>query len=70
MATYVYDGAGSVTLSIDGALSILAPGAALAPAGAIGPRPRVGTAIVGIAKLGADHYELINDGVLSIEGIC
>lgn len=68
--TYVCDGSGALTLAIDGVLSLVTPGATLAPAGPIGERPRVGTAKVGVDKLGADYYELINDGVLSIEGVC
>ena len=64
--TYVCDGSGALTLAIDGVLSLVTPGATLAPAGPIGERPRVGTAKVGVDRLGVDHYELVNEGRLEI----
>ena len=64
--TYVCDGSGALMLAVDGVLSLIAPGAALAPAGPIGERPRVGTAKVDVDKLGVDHYELVNEGKLGI----
>lgn len=66
MGAVVVDGSGALALAVDGIMSIIAPQTALAPAGPIGERPRVGTAIVGKDKLGANYYELVNEGVLEL----
>ena len=66
MGAVVVDGSGAIMLSADGIMSVISPQALLAPASPIGERPRAGSAIVGDAVLGPDHYELINDAVMEL----
>ena len=66
MRAVVVDGSGALAQAVDGIMSITSQHAALAPAGPIGERPRVGTAIVDKDKLGANYYELVNEGVLEL----
>lgn len=66
MGAVVVDGSGKFMMSADGIMSVVSPHAVLAPASPIGERPRVCTAIVDKDKLGANYYELVNEGVLEL----
>ena len=66
MGAVVVDGSGTFMMSADGVMSVVSPYAVLAPASQIGERPRTGSAIVGEAVLGPNHYELINDVMMEL----